>query len=350
MKEGATAIFRLFRIELRKVFKGKTVYAIALVLIFLTAVGMQGLTSGYSRQVSNLEDQHSEIISRIESGIWDIYGVALPEDFNFLDHPIIDDNGQIIQENVELYKSFYREYFQGEIDALTAEGGYYSFSQIAASGARQMASLIPILAVIMSVSLFASEFRGGLYRIIISRGVRRSDLISAKMLTSTTLALLFATILTVALLLGALAAYSSLGLDTPPDVSTAAFSGILGLALLMFFAYMMLGGAVGTLLASSSSAMAIGLVLAFLAGTLFFNATPCMEGFFGTISPVTLGYNFSSLMHHLWQPIGGIEGMVSPGQRDCYRDVGIALTLALTYTAAFTGFIYSVFMNKDLKG
>ena len=92
MKEGATAIFRLFRIELRKVFKVKALYIILLVLLFFAAISTLGLADNYSQEVSNIEDQMNDILAEIDAGHLAIYGNALPEGFHFMDYPLIDEN------------------------------------------------------------------------------------------------------------------------------------------------------------------------------------------------------------------------------------------------------------------
>lgn len=341
MKEGATAVFRLFRIELRKVFKGKAIYIILLVLLFFAAISTLGLADNYSQEVSNIENHMNDILAEIDAGHLAIYGNALPEDFYFLDYLLVDDNGQIIPENVELYKGFYREYFEAEIAALTGEGGHYSLASMMGNGATQTAMLIPLLAVALSVGLFAGEYRNGAYRLMISRGVKRSNLVSAKMLTLLMLAVALAAAFTATLLLGGLAAVNGMDTGSSAGISLTAVWGIFGIVLLMLIAYMLVGGIVSTILASSGSGMAVGLVLAFVSATFFFMLTPKDEFFLAAISPVTLGYNFNSLMYYIWR-----AGEAS----DRYRDVLPSIAVVLVYASIYIMAVYSVFTKKDLKG
>src|SRR5690606_7659221 len=136
--------------------------------------------------------------------------------------------------------------------------------------ASQVANMIPMLGVALAIGLFAGDYRGG-YRLMISRGVRRSDVMSAKLITAIGLALLLAAVFTVALIIGSLGAENSGGLAS---LKASDVAGIFGVALLMFIAYMLFGGLVGTLITSSGSAMGIGLVLAFISSSFFFNLTP----------------------------------------------------------------------------
>ncbi len=200
--------------------------------------------------------------------------------------------------------------------------------------------LIPLLAVALSVGLFAGEYRNGAYRLMISRGVKRSNLVSAKMLTLLMLAVALAAVFTATLLLGGLAAVNGLDTGSSAGISLAAVWEIFWIVLLMLIAYMLVGGIVSTILASSGSGMAVGLVLAFVSATFFFMLTPKDDFFLAAVSPVTLGYNFNSLMYYVWR-----AGEAS----DRYRDVLPSLAVVLVYASIYILAVYSVFSKKDLK-
>ncbi len=357
MKEGATAILRLFRIELRKVFKGKAIYIILLVLLFFAAIGTFGQSDNYSREVSYIKQDMNQTISNLEQGhlggpvgfigsgiiispFPSSGGGNSPPEFD-PSRPLRDEDGNLIPENISYYKELYIDYYEGEIDALTEDGGRYSLATIMGNGATQTAMLIPLLAVALSVGLFAGEYRNGAYRLMISRGVKRSNLVSAKMLTLLMLAVALAAVFTATLLLGGLAAVNGMDTGSSAGISLTAVWGIFWIVLLMLIAYMLVGGIVSTILASSGSGMAVGLVLAFVSATFFFMLTPKDDFFLAAISPATLGYNFNSLMYYVWR-----AGEAS----DRYRDVLPSIAVVLVYASIYIMAVYSVFTKKDLKG
>jgi ABC-type transport system involved in multi-copper enzyme maturation permease subunit len=353
MKEGATAIFRLFRIELRKVFKGKAIYIILLVLLFFAAIGTSGQADNYSREVSYIKQDMKQTISNLEQGGFGgpvgpgIFIGPSPFSSSGNSPPSIDPSrqlrdeaGALIPENIAYYIELYTNFYEGEIAALTAEGGRYSLAVIMGNGATQTAMLIPLLAVALSVGLFAGEYRNGAYRLMISRGVKRSNLVSAKMATLLLLALVLAATFTTTLLLGGLAAVNGMNTDTSVDISLATVWGIFWVALLMLIAYMLVGGIVSTILASPGSGMAVGLVLAFISATFFFMLTPKDDFFLAAVSPVTLGYNFNSLMYYVWR---------AGEAADRYRDVMPSIAVVLVFASFYIMAVYSVFTRRDLK-
>jgi hypothetical protein len=69
--------------------------------------------------------------------------------------------------------------------------------------------------------------------------------------------------------------------------------------------------------------------------------TPEDDFFLAALSPVSLGYNFNSLMYYVWQ-----GGQVSSR----YRDVIPSVVFPLAYSAVFVSLIYGVFSKKQLRG
>lgn len=354
MKEGAAAIFRLFRIELRKVFKGKAIYVILLVLLFFAGISTSGQSDNYARDVSFIKQDMNRTISNLEQG-----GLGGPVGPGIIispfpssgggnsppgidpSRPLRDEDGNLIPENISYYKELFIDYYEAEIAALTEDGGRYSLATMMGNGATQTAMVIPLLAVALSVGLFAGEYRNGAYRLMISRGVKRSNLVSAKMLALLMLALVLAMIFTATLLLGGLAAMNGMDTGLSAGISLTAVWGIFWIVLLMLIAYMLVGGIVGTVLAASGSGMAVGLVIAFVSSAFFFMLTPKDDFFLASLSPVTLGYNFNSLMYYIWR-----VGEAS----DRYRDVVPSIAVMLAYASIYIMVVYSVFTKKDLKG
>jgi ABC-type transport system involved in multi-copper enzyme maturation permease subunit len=174
---------------------------------------------------------------------------------------------------------------------------------------------------------------------MVSRGVRRANVMSAKLAASLGLALILALVFTIVLTLGSVGAENSGGLGS---LTASDLLGVFGVALLMFTAYMLFGALVGTFFTSSGSAMAIGLVLAFVSASFYFNLTPEDDFIFLSLfSPVSLGYNFNSLMYYVWR--AGEES-------SRYRDVIPSVAVVLAYSSIFVGFIYGIFSKKQLRG
>lgn len=344
-------IFRLTRLELRKLRKGTSFYIISTVIILFSLLISTNMDTQYSNEIRRINEQKSNLITQIEAGQLVIHGNAAEGNPDYWDYTEVDETGRLLPENIDYWVELYSNYFADEIEGLTAEGGPFSYSSMVRNSASGIAILIPILAVAAAVSLFASEYRNSTYRLIISRGVIRSHLISAKVLTVLGQTVFFALLLTVAVGLSGYISYNSLGADTPPVIEPGFLASVFAIAAFMFAAYMMGGALLGTILASPTTAMTIGLIIAFIGGYTFLMATPCQDGILGMLSPLSLGYNFNSLIQEYWS-LSAATGPLAPGgggPQDCYRDAVPAILTALGYTAFYTIATYTIFSRKELK-
>ncbi|MGI2336302.1 MAG: ABC transporter permease subunit [Dehalogenimonas sp.] len=348
MSEGNN-LLRLTRLEFRKLRKGIALYIISAVIVLFAILITSNMDDNYSRQVQSINQHRSEITSMIETGQMVVYGNAIPDTMDYQSYIALDDNGHLLPANIEFWKEFYNEYFDSEIVSLTAEGGYYSFSAMTRNAAFSFASFIPVLAVAAGVTLFASEYRNSTYRLIISRGVTRSGLMGAKVLTVVGLGLYLALLATLAVSLAGFLSFQNLSSSAPAVFSFAAIASIFGVAAFMFIGYMMGGAALGTLVASPTTAMTVGLIIAFIGGNIFLMASPCMDNIIGLLSPLSLGYNYGSLMQEFWVTSNSMGFGVFGDTQNCYRDVVPSIIVASGYTAFYTLAVFTIFRRKELK-
>ncbi|XUW99903.1 MAG: ABC transporter permease subunit [Dehalogenimonas sp.] len=344
------SIFRLIRLEFKKLFKGKALYIVVVLLIFFAGISTTGWKEDYQNNVRMLHEQISHSESNLEQmaklppnikppGVIMPGGTNSPPQIDWINRPLKDAAGNLIPENMEYYKQLYTAYYENQIVALTQQGGPFSLGTLMGRGASQVGMLIPILAVALAVGLFATDFRGG-YRLTVSRGVRRSSVMTAKLLTGLALAVGLAALFTAAQLLIGLISASGIEGAGLAGVSSSMILSIFAIALLLFVAYIALGGIISMIVGSPSAAMAVGLVIAFISVSFFFNLTPEDHFFLAGLSPVSLGYNFNSLMYYVWR-----DGDASTR----YRDVAPSIAFALTYAAIFITAIYGIFSNKQLR-
>ncbi len=339
-----SAIGQLLRLEFRKVFKSKAIYIVlGVMVVFGGLIATNNRSGEFPSEEDMMRQELSRSLSILERGEFAPVAVFFQNGSTFgpppgidpTNKPLKDQDGALIPENVEYYKQYYTDYVEEQIAKLP-ESRMDPLGTVMGQTASQVANMIPMLGVALAVGLFAGDFRGG-YRLMISRGVRRNNLMTAKLLATLGLALLMAAVFTGVMLLGSLGATS--GSET--TVSASIVLNVFGVALLMFVAYMLVGGLVGTILASSGSAMGVGLVLAFISSSFFFNLTPKDDFFLAFMSPASLGYNFNSLMYYVLR--AGEES-------DRYRGVAPSIAVALTYAGVYAGVIYSVFSKKQLRG
>ncbi|PPD57508.1 ABC transporter permease subunit [Dehalogenimonas etheniformans] len=346
------AIFRLVGLEFKKLFKGKALYIVIFLLIVFAGMSTTGWKDNYQNNVNSLRQmignstQNLEQMAKLPPNVIKPPVVIIggmgsyePPQIDWVNHPLKDADGNLIPENMAYYKQLYTTYYENQIVALTQEGGQFSLGRLMGQGASQVGMLIPILAVALAVGLFATDFRGG-YRLMVSRGVRRSNVMTAKLLTALTLAVSLAALFTGAQLVFGLVSSSGIEGAGLSGVSSSTILSIFAIALLLFVAYMALGGVISTVVGTPSAAMAIGLVVAFISVSFFFNLTPEDHFFLAGLSPVSLGYNFNSLMYYVWR-----DGDASTR----YRDVAPSVAFALTYAAIFVTAIYGIFSNKQLR-
>lgn len=344
-----SSLFRLSRLEFRKLRKGTSLYIIAAVIILFSLLISSNVSDSYSHQVRFIDENSSQMISQIEAGFLALDMNVIPEDFDWEAYPVRDDQGNLIPENIEFWKEFYRDAYQVEKDKLTAEGGRFSLAQLTSNAAISFSNLIPVLGVAAGVSLFAGEFRNSTYRLMLSRGIRRGSLMGAKILTVIGMSLFFALVLGLAVTLSGYISYSGLSSAAPAAFSFGAFLSIFWLAVLMFVGYTMGGAALGILLGSPVTAMTVGLIIAFVGGTIFLFAHPGMDGIIGALSPLSLGYNFGSMIQETWVNTTSL-GINVPGDfRDDYRDLPVALIGASIYIGLYTMIVFTVFGRKELK-
>ncbi|MDV2988923.1 MAG: ABC transporter permease subunit [Dehalogenimonas sp.] len=332
-------MLRLWLLELKKIFKGKSFYLVTLLLLLFTVITMAGPGDYYEHQVIATTDRMNEAIAALGADYDLVYSEALPAGFDRSRYPLRDESGNKIPGNVEVYQQMYQEYYQGQIDALTADGAEFSFSSLMSPG--KIVPIMPVFAVILGVIVLAMEYNGGVYRLIIGRGVKRGDLMWAKFLALASLALLLATVLVITSFIIGLANYNSLAAAQPPVIDPGAVFEIYWVLFLLLFAYMVFGGVLGTLLASPVPALVAGVVIAFMLSQFFvYGLTPCGDDMLSAISPLTLGYNFNSLTHLLWDSSDKVE---------CYRSVPWAVGMALAYITVMIMFVQANFGHKELK-
>ena len=343
------SLFRLSRLEFRKLRKGTSLYIIAAVIILFSLLISSNVSESYGFQVRQLDQHYSELVSQLDAGHMVIASDYLPEDFDWRAYPVQDEEGNLIPENIQFWKDLYRDGVQAEKDKLTAEGGRFSLAQLTSNAAISFSNLIPVLGVAAGVSLFAGEFRNSTYRLMLSRGIRRGSLMSAKILTVIGMSLFFAMVLGLAVTLSGYISYSGLSSAAPAEFSVGAFLSIFWLAALMFIGYTMGGAALGILLGSPVTAMTVGLIIAFVGGTIFLFAHPGMDGIIGALSPLSLGYNFGSMIQDAWVNTASM-GVTIPGDgSNDYRDLPAALIGASIYIGLYTTIVFTVFGRKELK-
>ncbi|AKG53375.1 hypothetical protein DGWBC_0699 [Dehalogenimonas sp. WBC-2] len=342
---GLAAIKQLAGLELRKVFKGKAFYIVtALIVIFvgLAAINTSGIQ--YQSQEDMMRQQLDQSLLELDRGQ---FGSVLtvfenggsfgpPPGIDPIGKPLRDETGTLIPENIEFYRQMYTNYVEEQIASLPPENSISDWSAIG-NTANQVASMVPMMAAVLGVGIFASDFKGG-YRLMISRGVRRSNLMAAKLFTSLGVALLLTLVFTAVLTFGILFSGNADGVS---GITASSLLGIFWVGLLMFTAYMLVGGAIGVILASPSSAMGAALAFAFISASFFFNLTPKDDFFLAAFSPVSLGYNFNSLMYYVWR---------AGEETDRYRSVILSVVIAVTYIGIYVSAIYYVFNKKQLKG
>lgn len=331
---------RLTKLELKKIFKGKPIYLLLLGLVLITIVMNTGSNKSYQQEVRIIREPMSERIVRIESGVLVVFEEAFPENFNWREYPLVDEESNPIPENVELYKGFFEDYSDKQIEALTSAGGMFSFSNIIKPGL--IVTWIPVFSIVIAVIVFAFEYGSGQYRLIMSRGIRRRDLMWAKASSLVVITFLFSTLLIMTLLITSLIDYNNFGVMKPPDISLVALWDIYWVFLFMFFAYMMVGGVIATVVASPVSAMMTGLVIAVFFPQIFIpGLTPCDDFVMSAVSPLSLGYNFNSLIHLVWYSVEDAS---------CYRSISGSIVGTVAYIVISFTLIQYVFGSKDLKG
>ncbi|MDV2989028.1 MAG: ABC transporter permease subunit [Dehalogenimonas sp.] len=347
---------RMIATEYFKLTRNKTVIIILLVMIVFVALFATVPGNEYKVMADSFERLTEFDIAAVDRGSPVILS-EWPESYDPEDYPLVDSQGKLIPENAEVYKRFIREHYQAKIDALTAEGGRYEMTSLLSQGARQGAGILAVLSLVMAVNLVAGEFNSGSYRVMVSRGVRRHRIMTAKILVSAALAVVFTVITTVTLLITIRLFYDGFGAIHPATLSLGIVWNVFWVFGLIAVAYMALGGFLGIFLASPGSAVMVGIVIG-LVSTSFFSVTPCGQGLFATISPATMGYNFGSIMHYMWpgqEFIGGASGqnvVIVGGSAqtvECFRGVGPAVALVLAYISLFTALVYGIFQRKELK-
>jgi hypothetical protein len=127
---------------------------------------------------------------------------------------------------------------------------------------------------------------------------------------------------------------------------------------------MAMGCLIATLLASPTPAMAIGFVVCIIS-LFFINITPGSEGFLSKISPISLAYNFNSLLQNLvFQEANNIVTNIASADtttttqinikipsesQEVYRSTSLSVLMILLYTSIYTGLSYYIFGRKELK-
>jgi len=351
-----TSLVQLSRIELKKLFRNPSFYFLAVVLVLLTAYFASVPASSYQSRVQGLESLLLSTYSMIEKGHPVLLGDA-PDWFNPEDYPLIDSSGAVISQNAEVYKQINQEHFRAQVDAYTAENGDYSFPNLINKGALQASPFLVIFPLIMAVILFTAGYHNGSYRLMISRGVKRSVIVTAKYMLLAVASAIFALLVAVTLFAVIVVMYQNFNAVNPAAFSMSQAVSAIWMFLLISLVYMALGGLTATVLASATPALLGGFVLVFLSIS-FFNITPCDQGFLAAVSPFTLGHNIGSMLQEIFIPTSGavdpspfVETVVTGGQAEkCYRGFNLALTLTILYTSVFIPLTYLIFRKKELKG
>lgn len=347
---------RMIATEYLKLTRNKTVTIILLVMVVFVALFATVPGDSYKVMVGSFERLAEFDTTAIDRGSPVILS-EWPEGYEPEDYPLVDSQGNLIPENAEVYKRFIREHYQAEIDDLTADGGRYEFTSLLSQGARQSAGILAVLSLAMAVSLVAGEFNSGAYRVMVSRGVRRNRIMTAKINIIALLAVVFTIVTMITVLITIRLSYEGFGSIHPASLTMGAIWNILWVFGLVAVAFMALGGFLGILLASPGSAIMVGIVIG-LVSTSFFAVTPCGQGFLATISPVTMGYNFGSIMYHMWPEVEITRGVSqateiivggSAQTVECFRGVGPAVALVLVYISLFTALVYGIFQRKEMK-
>ncbi|MDD5486338.1 MAG: ABC transporter permease subunit [Dehalococcoidales bacterium] len=356
--KGSTknSFLQLSRIETNNLFRNLAFYFLVVILVLLVAYLASVPANSYQPNVQGRETHLLVTYDLIERGHPVLLGEA-PGWFNPDDYPLIDLNGAIISENVEVYKQINREHFQAQVDSFTAENGDYSFPNLINKGIRQVFLFLVIFPLIMAIILFTTDYRNGSYRLMVSRGVKRSTIVTSKFIALIAASVIFTLVAAITLFVSIAVTYNNFNAVNPADFSMLQAGSVIWVFLLISLVYVALGGLMATTLASATPAMLGGLVLAFLSIS-FFNITPCDQGFLAAVSPVTLGHNIGSILQTIFSPVTGgvetspfVETVIVGGQVDkCFRNLNLAMPLAVVYASVFTFLTYLIFNKKELKG
>jgi len=357
MKDSTkNAFLQLSRIEIKKLFRNLTFYFLVVILVLLVAYLSSVPANSYQPRVQGLESQLVVTDDLIERGHPVLLGGA-PDWFNPEDYPLIDSSGAVILENAEVYKQINNDNFQSQIDAYTAEEGEYSFSNLINKGIRQVVLFLVIFSLIMAVILFTADYRNGSYRLMVSRGVKRSTIVTSKFMALIVASVIFTLVTAITLFVSIVVTYNNFNAVNPADFSILQAGNIIWVFLLISLVYMAFGSLMAIVLATATPALLGGLMIAFHSVGLFY-ITPCDQGFLATISPVTLGHNIGSILQAVFDPVAGgvgtsqfVETVIVGGQAEqCFRNLNLALPLTIVYASVFTFLTYLIFNKKELKG
>jgi ABC-type transport system involved in multi-copper enzyme maturation permease subunit len=349
-------VFQLLQLELSKLFRNLAFWLVAVVMILLTSYFVSVPANSYHPRVEATQISLQAILDSIDNGSPVLMGDKYPDWFSPEEYPLVDSSGVVIPENAEIYKQIAYDYFQPQIDALTAEGGEYSFSRLIDKGARQAIVFLVIFSMVMAVILITTGYHTRSYRLMVSRGAKRSDIITAKLITLAVVSVIYSILGTLILFGIVWIMYTNFDAPNPAVVSLLQTINVVWVFALTSLAYMAIASLIATLLASSTPAMLGSLVFAFISLGMFYT-TPCDQGLLAGVSSVTLGYNIGSIMHEVFGPISSAYGSSSGGSivviggqaEKCFRSVNLALPLAILYVSVFISLTYLIFRKKELK-
>lgn len=356
-KCSCVPVFQLLQLKLSKLFRNLAFWLVAVVMILLTSYFVSVPANSYHPRVEATQISLQAILDSIDNGSPVLMGDKYPDWFSPEEYPLVDLGGAVIPENAEIYKQIAHDYFQPQIDALTAEGGEYSFSRLIDKGVRQAIVFLVIFSMVMAVIVITTGYHTGSYRLMVSRGAKRSAIIFTELITLAVVSVIYSVLSTLILFSIVWLMYANFEALSPASISLLQTVNVVWVFLLTSLVYMAIASLIATLLASSTPAMLGSLVFAFISLGLF-NTTPCDQGLLAGVSSVTLGYNIGSIMHEVFGPLSSAYGPSSGGSivvvggqaQQCFRSLSLALPLVLVYGALSVALTYFNFSYKDLKG
>ncbi|AKG53259.1 hypothetical protein DGWBC_0580 [Dehalogenimonas sp. WBC-2] len=261
-----------------------------------------------------------------------------------------DQNGNLIPENITYIKNYINNHYEAREIALTAPYGPFSAETIISEIQWRSTGPFLIIWAILAVLTFAVDFRDGRYGELLSKGVRRSQILASKVILAAVAAVGFAGAMTLIMTHFGLGAFANMTGFVVPSLgamlNTSFVLNIFWLSAWMFFTYFLLGGLASLIAFSVTNsynwAMAITVAVLGIAVGTTQGLTPCNTadyGLFAGSAPVTLGFNFNSLHQFFWLHMENYE---------CYRTPVAAAVIAALFTVLIYMGARLIFMRGRL--
>jgi len=356
------SVIRLTRLEIKKLFKNKAFYFILLALVALVILNTLGGSSNFNSHKEGIERNMQSDIASIEKGWPVLPSKDLPEWFSVAEYPLKDENGELIPENIEVWKELAIDHFQTEIDGLTTETGRFSYANLIKEAILPVVGSLLFLLVITGVILISGDYRSNSYRFMVARGIPRKHIMLAKLNTFVTVAVIFTLLATAILFVSSWVTFNSFDGGAPAVVSSTLILNVLWSLFLLCLAYLIVGGLIAIIFTSLAPSIVFSLVFVFFSFS-FMDMPYTGSGFIGTLLLFTMEYNFGSIFYNLFGTAVVTTGtsaatevirftgpFIADMPNSGYRDTVPAVLLVLAFIALFALVSIVIFNKKELKG